>query len=353
MISEYKSKFNALFTDPDAKEIESDRQASLPLMSDTLKVLHHGVHLLSERETRIKKMTTRLASVGLATLVIAGACLFVALLLDPSTAISRIHVPEQVQKMYLEIVNTVLATNNTQGVAGTLYGSAINDLVTSGPIDFLDGTTARIIAGVMIMVGVFNGIIKQSLMLFFAGIFGGVMIYSMPTILTSVLVESPASVVESSFGNTDVVNALDTAPADKHLSGMTYEKLTEALGKINELPMGVRAYVLAQAAIKEEMLNVRELNDAAAFVRSGKATFEIPGSIAYAIESQAGGELQNPKAIALREDRVKPAALAKAAFHWVAGVSGVLFIISCFFGALALFIDRRIQRVKGLLGQMN
>ena len=53
--------------------------------------------------------------------------------------------------------------------------------------DWTQGTLGRIVAGLMILVGIVGGIARQSLMAFAMGIGGGMGLYNSPTVVESIM----------------------------------------------------------------------------------------------------------------------------------------------------------------------
>lgn len=84
-----------------------------------------------------------------------------------------------------------LALISTSVMAGA--GGVEFDDVWAVLVEWTEGTLGRIVAIVMILVGVIGGIARQSLFAFVTGIAGGMGLYNAPTIVESVMTATLAS----------------------------------------------------------------------------------------------------------------------------------------------------------------
>ena len=172
-----QTRFRELFHGPAA---DSTAKASVdqPAEPSAWAELRRGASALEGRGSRLQKYGTLFATfaglLGVLSLLATGY----GALNDGPSSIASLHVPAHIQALYSESVNKAAAAAPAVG-SGRAFslsaGSALGN-VTDNMFAFLDGTLLRVLAGIMIMVGIVSGVIRQSVVSMATGVFGGVML---------------------------------------------------------------------------------------------------------------------------------------------------------------------------------
>ncbi|MGI0646834.1 hypothetical protein ACRCPS_17615 [Pseudomonas aeruginosa] len=269
--------------------------------------------------------------------VISCICLGIASVVGPDQDISSIDVPKHIQALF-EPEQTASPPHRT-GVGG--LSDAFEDI--SGGFT----TLAKVLGGLMAFFGVVSAVLRQSLASGIMGLTGGLMMMTMPGVLSTL--------VEPTGGSSRYEERADTPRGS--LADEDFASLSTLLSSNSGVDGAAKDYILAQAAIASGRDSPELINSAAQRLRSpgenqADWNFKVPGQVAYAIEVAADGMVGSKEGKAYLSKAEKTAAPWQAVGSFFNRLGFVLSLIVLATIALRQYIKARLTRLDDLLAQL-
>jgi conjugal transfer pilus assembly protein TraA len=122
------------------------------------------------------------------------------------TFVDNIRNNKMAMLMGVLVVGGVLALAAEPTLAGV--GGGEFDEIWDTLKDWLQGTLGRIVAGVIVLVGMVMGVARQSLMAFAVGIGGGIGLYNVPDVIEAMMTATIAAAADVAPVVTQIANGI-------------------------------------------------------------------------------------------------------------------------------------------------
>ncbi|BDC78650.1 hypothetical protein ACEP6V_21495 [Pseudomonas aeruginosa] len=309
-------------------------------MADPYAGLRGGLVELSARAQMVNWLSSKVTGLLLIGVFLAVALLVSSYITQPPDSLPKLHIPDHIQTLYDR--STESAAEQPSRSFGTSHGVSALSTATDGIFELMNGTLMKVLAGLMIMGGIMSGIIRQSVMSFITGVGGGVMMYNIPIVLSSIV----------GGASPDVGDHVERAEA-KELRTMLASEMLTTLQSLKGIEPGEISYILGQVAIRNDKPESTYVDEAAEFIRSGKATFVIPQSIAYVVEMASDGKVQSPPAKKLQADKAATLRTIQSFRDPLNSICLGLGLCLAIIAGFGHFMSKRVKRIGKMLDQLS
>ncbi|MCT5282627.1 hypothetical protein LZL19_30695 [Pseudomonas aeruginosa] len=302
--------------------------------------LRGGLSELSDRAKMVNLLSSKVSGLLMIGVFLAVALLVASYISQPPDSLPKLHIPEHIQTLYDR--STESAVEQPSRKFGTSHGVGSLSTATDTLFEFMNGTLMRVLAGMMILAGIVSGVFRQSVMSFITGVGGGVMMYNIPIVFSSIL------------GGTspDVGDRVERAEA-KELRTMLPSEMLSTLQSLKGIEPGEISYILGQAAIRNDKPESPYVDKAAEFIRGGKATFVIPQSVAYVVEMASDGTVHSAPAKKLQADKAETLRSIQSFRDPLNGICLGLGLCLAIIAGFGQFMSKRVKRIGKMLDQLS